>query len=637
MPDLPYGSWPSPFSAERIAAGARPLGATAIDGVDIYWLEGRATEGGRLALMRARPGAAPEMLTPEPFNLRSRVHEYGGGAFAVAAGDVVFSNFVDQRVYRQRGAGAAVAITPDSPRRHADFQFDRQRDRVIAVQEDHATAGQEPRNTLVALALDGGQGPVELHSGFDFYSSPRLSPDGQSLAWLCWNHPDMPWDGTQLWVAAIDPQGLLRQPHCVAGGSGEALCQPRWRADGTLYVVSDHSGWWNLYKVGAGGLQALCPMQAECGEPMWQFGQSRWDFSGSHSAVVAPLVNGQSALLQVDLRDGSTRPLTLPFTSIDELRATDGFVVCRAGSPTQPQQLLRVNLQSGCFDVLARSFDEMPAPGCVSQPQTLIYRSAGRDAHAHFYPPMNVEFQAPGATLPPLLLVSHGGPTALSESILKLSVQYWTSRGFAVLDVNYGGSSGYGRAYRRLLDGQWGIVDVEDCVAGARFVASQGWVDPQRMAIRGGSASGFTTLCALIFHDVFKAGASFYGVADLAALDADTHKFESRYTQRLICAPQDRARVYAERSPIAHVQRLNRPMIFLQGLDDRVVPPAQSRTMVQALRQRGVPVAYVEFEGEGHGFRKPQTQRRALEAELAFYAFVFGFVPADPIEALDFG
>ncbi len=635
MPVSTPGTWPSPISADRIASGARPLSAPRIDGHDIYWLQGQPEEGGRQALLRWRAGQTL-VLTPNPLNLRSRVHEYGGGAYAVRQGVAVFCNAADQRVFRlDAPATPAQAMTAASACRHADLQFDAPRGRLVAVQEDHRSDLPEPRNTLVALALDAAAAPRELHAGFDFYAAPRLSPDGRRLAWLCWNHPDMPWNGTELWCAEFDADGALARPRRLAGGRGQALCQPGWGPDGALYVVSDHSGWWNLHRVDDSGLTALCPQQAECGEPMWQFGQSLWAFYDPQHIALASIAAGLSQLHLLDVSNGKTERVELPFNVLSDLQGGDGFIVCCAASSTQATRLIRLDLASRQHQVLAHSLQQPPDVRWLSRPRAIEYPSGERTAHAFFYPPTNPDSTGAPGQKPPLLVMSHGGPTAMATPALALSRQFWTSRGFAVLDVNYAGSTGFGRTYRQALDGQWGQVDVQDCVAGARHLAAHGWVDAQRMAIRGGSASGFTTLSALIFHDVFKAGASFYGVADLHALDADTHKFESRYTQHLICAPEDRQRVYAERSPMAHVQRLNCPMLFLQGLDDRVVPPAQSRVIVAALRQRGVPVAYLEFEGEGHGFRMPDTQRRALQAELAFYGRVFGFTPADELPPLD--
>ncbi|MFN0182287.1 MAG: S9 family peptidase [Aquabacterium sp.] len=625
------GSWASPLSALALTSAAQALAMPRWDAEDLFALQVRPAEGGRVALMRWRGGGGqPECLTPAPLNLRSRVHEYGGGAFAVQRAKVVFCDLSDQRVYLLdlSAAGSAVAITDASPRRHADFEIDTSRGCVYAVQEDHGAEG-EPRCSIVALALDGGAPPRELVTGHDFYSSPRLSADGRRLAWLCWRHPDMPWDATELWCADVDGDANLHNARRLAGGRGESLCTPRWHADGTLYVVSDASGWWNLHRVGAQGLEPVAPMPAECGEPMWTFGQSLWDFDGPAHAWLAAIHDGESRLWRVALSNGALTRVELSFNDLEYLHARHGEMAVIAASPVETAQLIRVRAD-GSWQAVARNTELQPDPAGLSVPRTIRYASGDgrREAHAFFYPPAHAGCQPMRGERPPLVVMSHGGPTGQSTASLRLSVQYWTSRGIAVLDVNYGGSTGYGRAYRRLLEGQWGLVDVEDCVAGARWLADQGLVDADRMAIRGGSASGYTVLRALMFHDVFKAGASHYGVADLKALDADTHKFESRYLQSLICPPHQRDDVYAQRSPIHHVQRLNCPMLFLQGLEDRVVPPSQSRVMVESLRARGVPVTYIEFEGEGHGFRQPDNQRRALEAELAFYGQVFGFVPA---------
>lgn len=632
----PYGTWPSPITAQRVAAGSKPLSAPRIDGEHVYWLEGRAAEGGRVAAVRGAPGAAPQMLSPSPYNLRTRVHEYGGGAYIVAGGVLYFSNFADNLVYRQSPAGAILALTHDPLQRHADFELDAARRRLIAVREDHTQAGHEPRNLIVALPLRAGEPAVELASGFDFYAAPRLSPDGRQLAWLCWNHPLMPFNGTELWLADVAADGRLAQPRRIAGGADEALVQPRWSPDGRLYVVSDRSGFWNLYRVHGDPLQPVCPMQAEFGRPQWVFGQSMYGFVDAGEAIATCIEQGVSRLGRIDLLSGAWQPIATDFTDFDDLHVGPGFVVALAGSPSRPQQLLRIDLASGEHTVLASSVDDLPDAGYLPPPESISFASAGgRTAHAFYYAPASPDHEGPAGERPPLIVTSHGGPTSFSSSSLRLNLRYWTSRGFAVVDVNYGGSNGFGRAYMDLLEGQWGVVDVEDCVAAARHLAERDLVDANRMAIRGASASGFTTLCALAFHDVFKAGASYYGVSDLAALDADTHKFESRYTSYLVAPPPDRDRLYRERSPLLHADRLSSPMIFFQGLDDKVVVPAQSEAIVQALKSRGIPVAYLAFEGEGHGFRRLETIRRALEAELYFYARVFGLEPADAIEPVE--
>jgi dipeptidyl aminopeptidase/acylaminoacyl peptidase len=632
----PYGTWPSPLGAQRVAAGVKPLSAPRIAGDSIFWLEGRPAEAGRVAAVRRAAQGAGEAVTPAPFNARSRVHEYGGGAYAVRGGTVYFSNFADNLVYSHTPNAAPQPLTTNSQQRHADFEFDATRRRLIAVREDHSAGGHEPVNSLVALPLDPAQPQVTLATGFDFFAAPRLSPNGRQLAWICWNHPLMPWNGSELWLGDVGADGQLSNTRRVAGSASESLCQPAWSPAGELYAVSDRTGWWNLYRVSNDTLAPVCSMQAEFGQPLWVFAQSLYGFTGPDEMVAVCIEGAVSRLVKIDLRSGALVTVASPFTDVKELRAGEGFIVVHAAAAHLPDQIVRIDLASGRQEVLAQSMQEVPSAQYLSAPQSITFPSAsGRSSYGFFYPPTNGDCEAPAGELPPLIVTSHGGPTSMSTNSLRLSIQFWTSRGFAVLDVNYGGSTGYGRAYMDLLKGQWGIVDVEDCVAGAQYLAHRGRVDAKRMAIRGGSASGFTTLCALTFHRVFQAGASHYGVSDLAALDADTHKFESRYTSYLVAPPPQRDALYRERSPSLHTDKLSCPMIFFQGLDDKVVPPSQSVSMVEALRSRGIPVAYVPFEGEGHGFRRLENIQRSLEAELYFYAQVFGFVQADAVTPVD--
>lgn len=640
----PYGTWQSPIDAAQLAAGSTPLAAPRIAGDTLYWLEGLSAEQGRVVVVRQRPGEPPRRLTPAPCNVRSRVHEYGGGAYAVAGESVWFSNFADNLVYLQQGDAPPVALTGNGAHRHADFEPDAARHRLIAVREDHCAGDHAPVNSLVSLPSRPGEHDERvLVQGHDFFAAPRLSPDGRQLAWLCWDHPRMPWNGTELWLADVADDGALARTRRLAGGPDESLCQPTWSPDGRLHVVSDRSGWWNLYEVGpSGDLAPVAPMAAEFGRPQWIFGQSMYGFASPRTLWATCIEQGRSRLLRL-VREPGGQPawqdIDTPFTDIGELRVGPGILLALAGAADRPESVVRLTLDGDHLqhETVARSVDSLPPAHCLSTPQAIVYPSAdGRRAHAFFYAPRHGGFEAPAGERPPLIVTSHGGPTSMSTRTLRLAIQYWTSRGFAVLDVNYGGSSGYGRPYRDLLAGRWGIVDVEDCVAGARWLAGQDLVDPRRMAIRGSSASGFTTLCALTFHSVFKAGASYYGVSDLAALDADTHKFEAHYTTWLVAPPATRERIYAERSPAQHADRLSCPMIFFQGNDDKVVPPAQSQRMVDALKRRGIPVAYLSFDGEGHGFRRADTVRRTLEAELAFYATVFGFQAAGPLPPVDF-
>jgi dipeptidyl aminopeptidase/acylaminoacyl peptidase len=624
----PCGTWSSPITAGVVAAGAAPLSQVMLDGRDVYWLAGRASEGGRNTLLRWRDGAVHE-LAQAPFNVRSRVHEYGGGACVVAGGTAWFSHYADNCLYRIDGDGAPAPICAGGTMRYADFAPDRARKRLVSVREDHSAGHAYPVNTICAIGFDGAE--TVLVDGNDFYAAPRISPDGKHLAWLCWDHPRMPWQGTELWLADIAGDGTLVNGRLVAGGERESICQPEWSPGGVLHFVSDRTGWWNLYRFDKGAVHPLCPREAEFGAPHWTFGGSMYGFRSESEIVCTYIEQGVSRLARLATQDGTLHPIENPYQEIRELRVSGDTLALLGGAPTIALELARIDLASGARDVLARSIETLPAAGYLSVPRNIHYPSEnGRTAYAFFYPPCNADFEPLAGEAPPLIVIGHGGPTGMAASTLKLATQFWTSRGIAVLDVNYGGSTGFGRPYRDLLAGQWGVVDVEDCVAGARYLADQGLVDRERLVIRGGSAGGLTTLCALAFHDVFKAGASYYGVSDLKGLDADSHKFESHYNEYLI-APQPQADVlYQERSPINHTDKLKRPMIFFQGLDDKVVPPLQSEVMVEALRARGVPVAYMTLEGEGHGFRKLDSIVRTMEAELYFYLRVFGIpVPQD--------
>jgi len=636
MPNTsPCGAWTSPITAAVVAAGSTPLSSVLIDGGDIYWLAGRASEGGRNTLLRRRAGSdVAEELTPAPCNVRTRVHEYGGGAAFASQGTVWFSHFADNSIYRVRPGEAPQPLSAGGPLRWADFVLDDLRCRLIGVREDHSAGATYPVNAICELDFDGKENV--LVDGNDFYSSPRLAPSGKQLAWLCWDHPRMPWQGTELWLADVEDDGSLVNGRLIAGGPGESVCQPEWSPGGVLYFVSDRSGWWNLHRYArddhGGVVHPVCPRQAEFAGPHWTFGNSLYGFRSEQEIVCTYIEDGVSRLALLDVETGQLTPIDNPYQEIRELRVNGDTVALLGGAPTIALELARIDLaRPGQREVLARSIDQLPDTGYLSVPESIRYPSAnGRTAYAFHYPPTNADFVPQAGEQPPLMVIGHGGPTGMATSTLKLATQFWTSRGFAVLDVNYGGSTGFGRAYRDLLQQQWGVVDVEDCVAGAKYLADQGRVDPERLVIRGSSAGGLTVLSSLIFHDVFKAGASYYGVSDLKGLDADSHKFESHYNEYLI-APKDRAdAVYAARSPVNHTDKLHRPMIFFQGLDDKVVPPPQSEVMVQALRARDVPVAYLTLEGEGHGFRKADSIVRTLEAELVFYLRVFGIpVPAD--------
>ena len=627
-----YGSWKSPISSDLIVTSTIALGEIQLDGGDIYWSETRPTEGGRNVIVRRSADGAITDITPPGFNARSTVHEYGGGAYTVDAGVVYFSNFADQRLYRQNPDAPPQPITPPIDMRYADAVIDRRRGRMICVREDHTGAG-EAVNTIAALALDGGGESVVLAQGYDFYSTPRLSPDGAQLAWLAWNHPNMPWDGTELWCATLTEEGLIDSAQLVAGGLEESIFQPEWSPVGVLHFVSDQTGWWNLYRWHDARVEPLHPMQAEFGLPQWVFGMRSYGFESAGRIVCVYGAAGIDQLAILDTSSGAFETIETPYTMFAYPHSAPGQLVALAGSPTEHAAVVRLDLVTRQIETLRRTSELAVDPGYISVAQAVEFPTdAGLTAHAFFYRPRNADYRAPVGERPPLLVMSHGGPTAATTAELDLEKQYWTSRGIAVLDVNYGGSTGYGRAYRQRLNDQWGIVDMNDCANGALYLAKLGKVDRERLAITGGSAGGYTTLCALTFRDEFSAGASYYGVSDLAALAQDTHKFESRYLDRLIGPYPERKDLYHQRSPIHYSNRLECPVILFQGLEDKVVPPNQAELMVDALRAKGLPVAYVAFEGEQHGFRKAENIKRALDGEFYFYARIFGFEPADTIE-----
>jgi dipeptidyl aminopeptidase/acylaminoacyl peptidase len=629
----PYGSWKSPITSDLIVKGSIGVGMTALDGDDVYWIEMRPSEAGRCVIVRRTPDGQIADVTPRPFNARTRVHEYGGGDYTVADGTVYFSNFDDQRLYIQKPDSEPRPLTPAAAMRYADPLVDSKRGRVICVREDH-TQGGEAVNALVSIGVEDGDDVRVIASGNDFYSSPRLSPDGRRLAWLAWDHPNMPWDGTELWVGEFAEDGTLSVREHVAGGIEESIFQPEWSPDGSLYFVSDRSGWWNLYRrTGEGSAEALRETSAEFGMPQWVFGMSSYAFESSERIVCAYIERGSSRLASLDTRTREFRPIETPYADITYVRAATGRAIFRGGSPTTPASIVQLNLGTGETETLRRSNELEIDEGYFSIPRAVEFPTEnGRTAHGFFYPPRNRDYAAPAGERAPLLVKSHGGPTSAATTTLALGIQYWTSRGIGVLDVNYGGSTGYGREYRERLRDTWGIVDVDDCANGAGYLVERGEADGERLMITGGSAGGYTTLCALTFRDRFKAGASHYGVSDCEALARETHKFESRYLDGLIGPYPERADLYRERSPIHYVDQLACPVIFFQGLEDKVVLPNQAEMMVEALRAKGLPVAYVPFEGEQHGFRRAENIKRALDGEIYFYSRIFGFELADKVE-----
>ncbi len=660
-----YGSWNSPITSDLIVSGSIALGSICVTEEKIFWLEGRPTEGGRYVLVQQDKSGQLRDLTPAPFNVRTRVHEYGGGSYLVDGDTIYFSNFADQQLYRFKHTDVACdieIITDDKDCRFANMTMDGFRHRLIAIVEDHSNPHIEAINSIVTInPKDGKMTP--LASGYDFYSSPVLSPDGNQLAWMCWNHPNMPWDESEIWLADLDAKGMIAESRRVSGGENESTGHPIWSPDGKLYFVSDKSGWWNICRLNNGKVETIFRADVEFGSPHWSFGLSNFLFRSASQLICTISDNGEDKLVSINLSEivadrvmlaedddqqyrclkgevlgkdsiaFSVQSIDLDYSVISHLQLQKDKLVFLGASPINAKAIVALDLVRKTTAIVKVSADLKIDTGYLSIPETISYPS-GENAQSHgfYYAPANKDFIADDNEKPPLLVFIHGGPTGATSNALTLSIQYWTSRGFAVLDVNYRGSTGFGRAYRNSLYANWGVVDTEDCIRGAQYLLERGDVDGDRLAIRGGSAGGYTTLAALTFFDVFKAGASYYGVSDLEALARDTHKFESRYLDRIIGPYPQQMQTYRDRSPINHTDKLACPVIFFQGLEDKVVPPNQTEMMVSALRDKGLPVAYVPFAEEQHGFRVAANIKRALDAEYYFYSRIFDFSSAEEIE-----
>jgi dipeptidyl aminopeptidase/acylaminoacyl peptidase len=618
----PYGSWRSPITADLIVADTVDLPEVWLDGDDVYWCEGRPKEGGRFVVVKYGLDGPAEDVTPPSFNVRTRVHEYGGAAALVREGTVYFANFADQKLYRQAFGESPQAIGQTAQCRYADAVFDGARRRLILVREDHRVSESQPVNAVAAVAIDGSS-EVVLVEGNDFYSNPRLSPDGRKLAWLTWNHPHMPWVTTELWVGELDQAGQIASRRKIAGSQTESLFQPEWSPEGILHFVSDRTGWWNLYRESSGEIETLFSKEAEFGQPLWNLGASTYAFVGGGRIVCSYREGGKTRITVLDSAGGQ-RELDLSFSEVSNLLAAKGSILLRGGAPNEPACIARVTLEPLQCKVLRKAStiaENAELRACLSTPSLLEFPTANaKSAFLWYYPPHNPDFAAPPDELPPLVIKCHGGPTAAASSMLDLRIQFWTSRGFAVADVDYGGSSGYGREYRERLHRQWGVVDVQDCTRAAKFLAEKKLADPVRAAITGASAGGYTTLCALTFGDYFKIGASHYGVADLETLASDTHKFESHYLDWLIGKYPEERQTYIDRSPIHATDRLKVPVILFQGEEDKIVPPDQAELIAGSIRAKGLPLGYLLFAKEDHGFRIAENIKRSLEAELYFYS-----------------
>lgn len=639
-----YGSWSSPVTPELLLKGVVHMRNQMIrwDGPDLYWSELRPGEGGRIVVCRRKADGEIADVTPEGFNARSRVHEYGGGHYAVSDGIVFFTNYSDQRLYRQDAAAAPRAITPDADIRHADMVVDARRGRVIAVREDHTTGVREAVNTLVSIDASGrgdaaGRGDAfTLASGYDFYSSPKLSPDGDRLAWQAWRHPHMPWDSSEVWIAELDGGGHVTSQRKIAGGDDESVLQPEWSPGGELYFVSDRTDWWNLYRAHADGDEPVARRAAEFGAPQWVFGQRFYDFNGPDEIVCVFREPSGVHLGRIDLRTGRLEEVELLYTALHSVQVSGGKAAMFASSATHADRVLVVDLETHAQEVVRTSSPARIDAGHLSVPRHVEFPTErGKTAHAFYYPPRNQDFEAPAGEKPPLIVHVHGGPTGTAGQVYPFEFQYWTSRGFAFVDVDYGGSAGYGRAYRNRLRWEWGVVDVDDSINAARHLVEQGLADGERVSVTGGSAGGFTVLLSLTKRDFYHAGASHYGIGDLELFDGTTHKFESRYDDWLIGPYPQRKDAYHDRSAVHFADDLACPVLLLQGLEDKIVPPTQAETFVAVCEDKKLPYAYIAFAGEQHGWRRASTIRRALEVELYFLSQVFGFEVADDIEPLE--
>jgi dipeptidyl aminopeptidase/acylaminoacyl peptidase len=634
----PYGEWESPFPISLLVAGIVTLGEVrARDGVR-WWLEGRPEEKGRQVLVLRAPDGTQTRLTPEGFNARSRVHEYGGAAYVVDGDLVIVSDFDTGRLNQVAAGGELRPLTPDRAWRFADLVVDRARNRLLAIREDHEPATierhGEAENSLVAIDLASGAVSV-LVSGTDFIAAPRLSPNGDQLAWLEWSHPNLPWDGTELRLADVAADGTLGEGSTVAGSPTDWISQPRWSPGGVLHFVAEPTGWMNIHRLVDGKAELVAELDAEFAPPDWLFGFSSFGFLPNGEILAIGRSGGQDRFYRLGPEGGRAEIVDVPFTEMAFLAVDGDRVVVRAASPTSPSAIVELNPENGAWTPLRQSMSATFDPADIAVPRPVEYPTTGdRTAFGLFYAPHNTAFRAPDGELPPLIITSHGGPTAAATAAFQVATQLFTSRGFAVLDVDYGGSTGYGRDYRKRLEGEWGVVDLDDCVNGARGLVAEGLVDGERLAIRGGSASGYTTLCAVTFSETFGAGTSYFGIGDLETFIAQTHKFESRYLDRLVGPYPERRDLYHARSPLNFTDQISCPVLILQGAEDRIVPPAQAEQIVDALFEKRLPHAYLLFPGEDHGFRSAETIVRAFDAELSFYGQIFGFRVADRIDPI---
>jgi dipeptidyl aminopeptidase/acylaminoacyl peptidase len=615
-----YGLWQSKITSDDLTVGSCRLSHLVCDGDDLYWSEGRPSEGGRTAIVKKTKNEISDVIT-YPFSASSKVHEYGGGEFCVKNGFVYFVNKEDQAIYKTDGINAPVQLTPSDNRRYADLFVDVKRGQVVAVCETHEEGALEPKNSIVSIDCDATGSVKTLQEGADFYMSPKVSYGKNRICWVEWNHPNLPWDNTKLYIAKINEDGSLGEKKIIAGENGSSVVQPKWDREGNLYFVDDVSGWWNLYKWdGGASVENVYSSKREFALPAWVFGQSTYGFDSKGNVITAYKRQGVSRLGILDVENKQMSKIDVDVTHIEKLvvcENDDVYII--AGSGDCPLAVQKVLSDDEKLQIIKKQSDfELPKAD-VSYPQKLEFRNRdGNSCYGYLYLPTNSKYDVTTDELPPLLVKTHGGPTGATEAVFNLKIQYWTSRGFAVFDINYSGSTGYGTEYRKRLEGNWGVLDVDDCEDAVKFLADEKIIDRDKVAISGGSAGGYTTLCALTFTNSFKAGASYYGVSDVLSLMEETHKFEANYDVSMF-GKENAKEIMKKRSPINYTEKLSCPIIFFQGLKDSVVPPSQSVAMVNALKEKGIDTEYITYEEEGHGFRGAETIKSSIEAELNFF------------------
>ncbi|MEC7837227.1 MAG: S9 family peptidase [Chloroflexota bacterium] len=632
-----YGSWESEITPQKIIEGGLRFSEIRSNGSEVYFLEGRPEEAGRYVIVKQNSAGEIEDLIPENFNSRNAVHEYGGGSFAVGKKNIYFTNWDDQRIYVVKGKNtSALTIEPPFEKsiRYSDLTLSYDEEWIYCVRETHFEKG-EAKNELVAISTTKNQ-TIVLCTGRDFYSSPRINPINNEICWLEWDHPNMPWDGTELFIGNFDSNGLSEKKF-IDGSKNISIIQPEWSESGELIYISDESGWWNLKKYSDNKKSTILDEETDHGEPSWNFGVRTYFIKDNFIYLRGSSKNKNKGLIRkINLSGQIIEEIEVLHTSIGGLSFIDNKALYIGASPVSNSEIVSLDLEKKEIKTIKESSKLEIDSEEISIPEEITFTTTeNATAYGYFYKPKNKKYQSHSGEKPPVLVISHGGPTSATSNALNLSIQYWTNRGIAVVDVNYRGSTGYGKKFRDLLKGNWGIYDTEDCIAAVDYLSEKGLVDSERAAIKGGSAGGYTTINALTFHDRFAVGATYYGIADLSVFIDDTHKFESKYLESLIGKYPEEKQKYYDRSAINFTDQLSCPMIIFQGTEDKIVPPSQAEIMAEGLREKKIPFSLIMYEGEQHGFRQSKNIISSLESELYFYSQVLGFEPYDKLDEIN--